>query len=98
METDENENLDIENSTSEKLCDIIIANRYLKVFKDLVSPCMLELAKRRKAGSDFLFENYIDEKLSEMPKFSFKDMKKEFLNFNNFQEIFEKHIDNEPNK
>lgn len=55
----------------EKLCDIIIAYRYLGMFKDLYKPCMEELSKRRDSGDQFNFEDYIENNIKELPKIEF---------------------------
>lgn len=57
--------------SSEKLCDIIICNRYLGVYKDLAVSCMIELSNRRSNGNDFDFESYIDNNYKELPKLDF---------------------------
>lgn len=57
--------------TSVKLCDVIVAHRYLGFYKNLFVPCMEELAKRRIAGDSFNFEKYIEESLNDMPKLNF---------------------------
>lgn len=57
--------------TSVRLCDIIVANRYLGFYKALQIPCMEELAKRRIAGDQYEFEQYIEDQLKDMPKIEF---------------------------
>jgi hypothetical protein len=57
--------------TSEKLCQIIVANRYLNYSKDLAVASMLELSSRRENGSNFNYESYIEESLSSLPKLDF---------------------------
>jgi len=57
----------INNFTSEKLCEIIVSNRYLGIFSELVVPCMEELSKRRLNGSNFDYENYIEKSFQELP-------------------------------
>jgi len=54
-----------------KLCDIIVAHRYLGFYKKLYVPCMQELAKRRIDGDSWDFEQYIDDQLKDMPKLNF---------------------------
>lgn len=63
--------LNISTYSSEKLCEIIVCDRYFKSYKDLSIKCMKELAKRRDDGDEFDFECYIEKSLSEMPKFDF---------------------------
>lgn len=58
--------------SSYKLCDIVIAYRYLGMFKNLFMSCMEELGKRRSSGDNFDFEAYIDNNLLEMPKIDIK--------------------------
>lgn len=58
--------------TSDKLCSVIVCNRYFGSFKDMAVMCMEELAKRRVAGDDFDFESFIDNKLNSLPKLDFK--------------------------
>ena len=62
-----------------KLCDIIIAYRYLGLMKDEAVLAMQELADRRAKGDTFEFEKYIDEKYKELPDF------KQNLNHNLFK-------------
>jgi len=64
--------LKIDTFHSHKLCDIVIANRYLGMFKNIHKECMSELGKRRANGDSFNFEEYIDKNLEEMPKIQFK--------------------------
>jgi hypothetical protein len=56
----------------EKLCDIIIANRYLGMFNKLHIPCMEELSRRRASGDMFPFEDYIENNIKDLPKLDFK--------------------------
>lgn len=57
---------------SHKLCDIVIAYRYLGMFKNIYKLCMQELGKRRAGGDLFDFEQYIENNLETMPKINFK--------------------------
>jgi hypothetical protein len=57
--------------TNEKLCEMIVCDRYLGGFRDIAVVCMEELSKRRVEGSDFAFEAYIDNSLKAMPKLDF---------------------------
>lgn len=57
--------------TSQKICSMIICDRYLGIDENLAIACMEELGKRRSLGDDFDFESYIDEKLNELPKLDF---------------------------
>jgi hypothetical protein len=56
--------------TSEKLCEMIVCDRYFGCFRDIAVMCMEELARRRGEGSDFLFEEQIERKLASLPKLS----------------------------
>ena len=54
-----------------KLADIIIANRYLGLYKDLAVTAMEELSKRRMSGDNFQYEQYIEDELKKLPKLDF---------------------------
>ncbi len=56
---------------SEKLADLIIAYRYIGLYKDLSISAMEELSKRRSAGDPFEFESYIDKEMKELPALNF---------------------------
>lgn len=57
----------VPNCTSEKLCEMIVCDRYLG-FGEKISPiCMEELARRRIAGDTFDFESYIDQAYKKLP-------------------------------
>lgn len=73
----ENEQVDIEEfrknapqMTSNKLCEIIVANRYLKIMGEQAIISMEELALRRVAGDDFLYEKHIEQILETLPKYN----------------------------
>jgi hypothetical protein len=56
---------------SEKLCEMIVCDRYFG-FQEKISPiCMQELAKRRLDGDTFDFESYIDATYKELPVLDF---------------------------
>lgn len=55
--------------TNEKLCEVVVANRYLGTMRDVAILCMEELARRRSAGGIFEYEKYIDDVLKTLPKF-----------------------------
>jgi hypothetical protein len=57
--------------TSEKLCEMIVVDRYLGISKEVAVACMEELSKRRTAGDPFPFEKFIDEKLKSLPPLNF---------------------------
>lgn len=53
--------------SNEKLCEMIVCDRYFG-FEEKIAPiCMEELAKRRVAGDAFDFESYIDQAYKELP-------------------------------
>ncbi len=54
--------------SDDKLCEIIVTFRYLGVMKDESLLAMEELYKRRLNGSQFKYEQTIDELLSQLPK------------------------------
>ena len=54
-----------------KLADIVIANRYLGLYKELSVSAMEELGKRRVGGDTFEFEIYIDDEFKKLPKLDF---------------------------
>jgi hypothetical protein len=53
---------------STKLCEMIVCDRYFECYREVAIICMEELARRRQAGDDFLFENYIDQAFDKLPK------------------------------
>jgi|688.fasta_scaffold1867050_2 hypothetical protein len=57
----------IKDFSSEKLCQIIVCDRYLKYNKELAVVAMQELSDRRDSGDSFDFESYIEKSLSELP-------------------------------
>ena len=61
----------IEKYSSNKLADMIIAHRYLGLFKGACLLAMEELNKRREAGDTFAYESYIAEGTSSLPKLDF---------------------------
>lgn len=52
-----------------KLCNIIVADRYLGSLNQEAIMCMEELAKRREAGDEFDYESFIDNELKKLPVF-----------------------------
>jgi len=56
---------------SEKLCEMIVCDRYFGCFREIAIMCMEELAKRRIAGNDFAFEQYIDDSFKKLPELNF---------------------------
>jgi len=57
--------------TNEKLCDMIVCDRYFGFEQKISSVCMEELSKRRQAGDAFDFETYIDNAYKELPVLDF---------------------------
>jgi hypothetical protein len=62
-------------ATNEKLCEIVVVNRYLGLMEKEAVICMEELATRRANGDTFEYEKQIDEVFNTLPKFKL-DMKK----------------------
>ena len=56
---------------SEKLCEMIVCERYFGFHPKVSIMCMEELAKRRIAGDAFLFEEYIENAFNSLPKLEF---------------------------
>lgn len=57
----ENEDFDIKNCSSEKLCSLIASNRYLRFSDQMEIDAMKELSERRIKGENFPFETKIVE-------------------------------------
>lgn len=51
----------------EKICQIIVCNKYFNLNKQLTIYCMEELANRRIAGDTFKYEEFIDSSFKELP-------------------------------
>jgi hypothetical protein len=58
--------------SNEKLCEMIVCDRYFGFDQKISIICMEELAKRRSQGDLFAFEGYIDQKYKELPVLDFK--------------------------
>lgn len=58
--------------SNEKLCEMIVCDRYFGFGKRIDLMCMEELAKRRMAGDTFDFESYIDKQYKELPVLDLK--------------------------
>lgn len=56
---------------SQKLCDMIVCDRYLGFNEEAALMCMEELAVRRANGDEFEFEVYIEQAQKEMPVLDF---------------------------
>jgi hypothetical protein len=57
--------------SNEKLCEMIVCDRYFGFGEKFDTFCMEELAKRRVAGDTFNFESYIAQAQSELPVLDF---------------------------
>lgn len=55
----------------EKLCEMVVCDRYFGCYKAIALMCMEELASRRIAGDTFDFETYIDKAFNELPRLDF---------------------------
>jgi hypothetical protein len=53
--------------SNEKLCEMIVCDRYFGFEKKISTICMEELAKRRLAGNFFNFEAHIEKVTKELP-------------------------------
>jgi hypothetical protein len=58
----------IDKCSNNKLCEIIVAQRYLGIMKEEALVSMEELAKRRTNGDQFAYEKHIDELFETLPK------------------------------
>lgn len=58
--------------SSEKLCEMIVCDRYFGFGQAISELCMQELANRRTSGNDFNFETYIQQEHDKLPKLDFK--------------------------
>lgn len=58
--------------SSAKLAEMIVAHRYLGISETICVAAMQELGKRRAAGDDFDFETFIAENSSTLPKLEIK--------------------------
>ena len=57
--------------SNEKLCEMIVCDRYFGFGQKIDILCMEELARRRQAGDTFAFEEYIDKSYKELPVLNF---------------------------
>ena len=58
----------IKNGSSKNLAGYIITYRLLGIYKDRSILCMEELMRRKNAGDDFNFEEYIELELKSCPQ------------------------------
>lgn len=54
--------------SNEKLCEMIVCDRYFGFGQKIDIMCMEELAKRRAAGDTFHFESHIETIYKELPE------------------------------
>lgn len=54
--------------TSEKLCEMIVCDRYFGCFREIAVICMEELAFRRSKGDSFDFETFIEKAHKSLPE------------------------------
>ena len=52
---------------SQKLCEMIVCHRYLGFNEEISIACMEELGKRRAAGDNYDFEEYIESAMKTLP-------------------------------
>jgi hypothetical protein len=62
----------IPHQSSTKLAEMIVAYRYLGLYKDVSMLAMEELGKRRANGDTFDFETHINDQLMKLPKLDFQ--------------------------
>ena len=58
--------------SSEKLCEMIVCDRYLNFGQEISLFCMEELVKRRINGDGFNYEEYINKSLKDLPEINMK--------------------------
>lgn len=76
--------------SSEKLCEMIVCDRYFSCYKEPALVCMEELAQRRLNGDNFDFETYIEKSLASLPKLDFSlpdigDLMRQFVSKRTFR-------------
>lgn len=57
--------------SSEKLCEMVVCDRYFGCYNEMSLACMEELAARRIKGDKFDFEDYINKSMAELPVLNF---------------------------
>lgn len=57
--------------SSQKLCEMIVCDRYFGFGQEISTMCMEELAKRRIAGDAFAFEEHINQVYNQLPSLDF---------------------------
>lgn len=58
----------LEQAQSEALAAHVVLYKVLGLYKDSALACMAELARRRKNGEDFDYENFIEVEIKKLPK------------------------------
>lgn len=58
----------LKSATNQALCQIILSYRYLGIYKEQTVICMEELSFRRSNGDDFIYEDFIDKLLKDLPE------------------------------
>ena len=54
--------------SSQKLCEMVVCDRYFGCFREVGVACMEELSARRVKGDAFPFEKVIDEAFKTLPE------------------------------
>jgi hypothetical protein len=60
--------------SSEKLCEMIVCDRYFGCYKEVAVICMEELGHRRATGNTFDFESHIENLQKDLPKLDFDNL------------------------
>lgn len=68
------ETIETQTVSSERLCEIVVAFRYLHILEKEAKEAMVELASRRSLGDTFDFESHIAKTIQTLPKIKL-DMK-----------------------
>jgi len=69
----------IKQALPEDLAAHIVVYKTLGINKELAVNCMIELANRKKLGSDFDYEKFIDEEVNKIPKINVQDSESKVL-------------------
>lgn len=67
--------INIEEMANELLAVNVVVYRTLHINKELAVQSMIELTKRRERGDSFNYEEFIENKIKEMPKVDDKQLK-----------------------
>ena len=57
--------------SNEKICEMIVCDRYFGFNQTISKICMEELSNRRVAGDNFNFEEYIEAAYKSLPELNF---------------------------